>query len=76
MKTRDEVFKVRPEGRTSDSGKSKSQLRRMEVQKEGRRDITRPSPKPATPDICLYCGAEYNDYDGKITRCPQCATPF
>jgi len=76
MKNRDDVIKVRPEGRTSVTPKSKSQLRRMETQSEGRRDLTMKSPKRKSSDFCLYCGTEYSDYDGRVTRCPKCATPL
>lgn len=76
MKTRDEVIKVRPNERTSVTPKSRSQLRRMETQKDGRRDLTMPSPKKKTLDFCLYCGVEYSNYDGRVIRCPKCATPF
>jgi hypothetical protein len=76
MKTRDEVFKTRPDARTADQAKSKSQLRRLKLQKEGRRDVTMKSPEPKTSDFCLYCGVEYSDYDGRVTRCPKCATPL
>ena len=79
MKTRDEMFQVRPDGRLSNTPKSKSQLRRMEVQAgEGRRNVTRPSPKqPAILEgICLYCGDTFSNFDGKVVRCPKCDTPI
>ena len=77
MKTRDEVLKTRPEGRTTDAAKSKSQLRRMEVQQDGgaRKDITMKSPKPTKKHLegyCLYCGKMYSNIDGRVIRCPEC----
>lgn len=75
MKTKEEVYKVRPNERTSVTPKSKSQLRRMEQQKDGRRDLTMKSPKRKASDFCLYCGAEYSNVDGRVIRCPECATP-
>ena len=77
MKTRDEVFCERPSGRMEISKRSKSQIRREDLQqKEGRIEIKLPRPKrEVVLDVCLYCGAEF-----KLTKhancCPRCAVPF
>ena len=70
----------RPEGRIEEKGRSASERRRIEIQKdaEGRMNVTMPKPKSEKPTLgtlCLRCGAMFTQA-GKETICPKCATPF
>ena len=74
MKTRDEALHVRPEGRIETTPRSRSQIRRMDVQADGKRKLNIPRPTPEKT-VCLYCGDEFPS-SSVTDRCPKCGTPL
>ena len=74
MKSRDEALHVRPDGRIETTPRSRSQLRREDMQADGKRRLNIPRPTPSV-SVCLYCGDEYTAVSA-IDRCPKCGTPI